>query len=489
MGSLRRTKNFANDPQTPIFLYTILKQLDLRSINWNEVAGCLGISNGHAARMRYSRMKSQFEGTSNQVKPPKPKKETTNTADSKTSKTKPKNKRLIEEEENERLANQRAAYQHVMQPDHDPKRIKVEPQSYIHHPWYSMYTPDAPQMYPSPFWGHPTMPVKAVPQTSFGMPGLPAHNVNPTPVIKTEPNTIPKACHDVETAPPAIKQEDEGSAGDRGGADVGATIVKKEPGTTMEDEALATTVSCNSVSVNYPLSRTINTFFGPQQSVSTSAPSRSFPADISAFSTAQNFSRGSVSHPPFCGHSQSQNALPWSTACASQNSVTTSTDDAYDQMVLNPYAVSYQDMLNMPLYRVYTGASPPQMSHAKAQNIAPAHQSGVVEAPNAGQNQDNNHGCPSSTSSTTATAPPAGNPTTKNSDGGASTRTSVTPLDTFNTYSESAAHADTGGKLPDIPDIVEVDSDDEGEGKVQTCLTTAADCVAGPRIKKEGVGL
>ncbi|KAL8827351.1 MAG: hypothetical protein Q9191_003243 [Dirinaria sp. TL-2023a] len=53
------------------FLYTILKQLDLKSIDWNEVAGSLDITNGHAARMRFSRFKQQMEGIQPQVRKPK----------------------------------------------------------------------------------------------------------------------------------------------------------------------------------------------------------------------------------------------------------------------------------------------------------------------------------------------------------------------------------------------------------------------------------
>ncbi|KAI9800450.1 MAG: hypothetical protein M1833_003336 [Piccolia ochrophora] len=40
----------------------MLKQLDIRSIDWSEVAGQLNITNGHAARMRYSRFKQAMEG-------------------------------------------------------------------------------------------------------------------------------------------------------------------------------------------------------------------------------------------------------------------------------------------------------------------------------------------------------------------------------------------------------------------------------------------
>ncbi|KIX98341.1 uncharacterized protein Z520_05642 [Fonsecaea multimorphosa CBS 102226] len=460
MVSLRRTKNFATDPQTPMFLYTILKQLDLRSINWNEVAACLGISNGHAARMRYSRMKSQFEGTSNQVKPSKPKKENSNAADNKSSKTKPKNKRLLEEEENERLANQRATSQAVIQPDHDLKRIKVEPHPYMHHPWYSPYGGGTAQMYPTPFWGQSTMSLKPLPHPSFGMPGLPAQNVIPTPPIKTEPGTTSATYTDVETATPAIKQEVDES-------DVSATIVKKEPGTLLEDRTLPTDVSRDSVSFGYPMPRTIHTFFGPQQSVSTSGQSPSFHNNISEFSTPP--SRASYS--PFSDHSQCQSASPWSATCAGQNTVTIPTDDAGDKMILNPYAVSYQDMLNMPLYRLYPEPSASQTSHAKAQYVTP--QSGVVEARDVEEDKEYNHGHTPPATSTIAPPPPAGSPTTKNNDVGSSTSTSVIPSDTFSSSSESVVHADTSTQPPAIPNIIEVDSDDEG--------------VARPKIKKEFV--
>ncbi|KAL8686315.1 MAG: hypothetical protein Q9218_007191 [Villophora microphyllina] len=60
------------------FLYTIMKQLDLKSIDWNAVADELEITNGHAARMRYSRFKQQMEGVVPQVRKPRaPKKKDT----------------------------------------------------------------------------------------------------------------------------------------------------------------------------------------------------------------------------------------------------------------------------------------------------------------------------------------------------------------------------------------------------------------------------
>lgn len=77
MASLRRSKVLSPDGQTAKFLYTIIKQLDLKTIDWNEVASGLEITNGHAARMRYSRFKAQIEGLPTQTKPraPRPKKD------------------------------------------------------------------------------------------------------------------------------------------------------------------------------------------------------------------------------------------------------------------------------------------------------------------------------------------------------------------------------------------------------------------------------
>lgn len=85
-ASSRRGKAIDTDGPTPKFLYAILKQLDLKSVrmdpkaktshyvlsilianlsqvDWNLIASQLEISNGHAARMRYSRFRQQMEGT------------------------------------------------------------------------------------------------------------------------------------------------------------------------------------------------------------------------------------------------------------------------------------------------------------------------------------------------------------------------------------------------------------------------------------------
>ena len=74
MASPRKTKPFTPDAQSTRFLYLILKQLDLKSVNWQEVADNIGIKNGHAARMRWSRFKQHAEDIPSQPKTPKPKK-------------------------------------------------------------------------------------------------------------------------------------------------------------------------------------------------------------------------------------------------------------------------------------------------------------------------------------------------------------------------------------------------------------------------------
>ncbi|KAB8233472.1 hypothetical protein ETB97_000691 [Aspergillus alliaceus] len=74
MSTVRRSKAMPTDGPTVKFLYTIIKQLDLKSIDWSLVANQLEISNGHAARMRYSRFKQQMEGTTSTPRSSRPKK-------------------------------------------------------------------------------------------------------------------------------------------------------------------------------------------------------------------------------------------------------------------------------------------------------------------------------------------------------------------------------------------------------------------------------
>lgn len=90
-AGMRRSKAMPTDGPTAKFLYAIIKQLDLKSvsvlrrgnagllilfqqIDWNMVAASLEISNGHAARMRYSRFRQQMEGTTSTPRGSRPKK-------------------------------------------------------------------------------------------------------------------------------------------------------------------------------------------------------------------------------------------------------------------------------------------------------------------------------------------------------------------------------------------------------------------------------
>ncbi|RHZ65672.1 uncharacterized protein CDV56_108201 [Aspergillus thermomutatus] len=98
MTTVRRSKAMPTDGPTAKFLYTIIKQLDLKSvsqpffllnfqealwtvannvppqIDWNLVASQLEISNGHAARMRYSRFRQQMEGITSTPRSSRPRK-------------------------------------------------------------------------------------------------------------------------------------------------------------------------------------------------------------------------------------------------------------------------------------------------------------------------------------------------------------------------------------------------------------------------------
>src|SRR5271170_1972446 len=76
MASLRRSNALSPDGQTARFLYTILKQLDLKHIDWSLVAESLDITNGHAARMRFSRFKQHMEGVPPQSRAPRARKDT-----------------------------------------------------------------------------------------------------------------------------------------------------------------------------------------------------------------------------------------------------------------------------------------------------------------------------------------------------------------------------------------------------------------------------
>lgn len=119
MTSVRRSKTtLSPDSQTAKFLYTILKQLDLKSIDWNEVAAKLDITNGHAARMRFSRFKQQIEGTASTPRGSRAKKDA-----NKIGKGKGKG---LREYEYGRFDFMGGGSVVKLEANHDSKRIKLE---------------------------------------------------------------------------------------------------------------------------------------------------------------------------------------------------------------------------------------------------------------------------------------------------------------------------------------------------------------------------
>lgn len=345
MASQRRTKNFATDPQTPMFLYTILKQLDLRSINWNEVADSLSISNGHAARMRYSRMRTQFESLSNAQGPSKPKKE--KTGESKSSRSKAKkdnNKRLLVEEENERLANQQTPLQHPMAQDCDPKKIKLEPQGYVH-PWNpgNMYTGYASQAFPGAYYRQPYM--KTEPLT-FGTYAVPPQAVPFAPAIKKEPEISMADSDSFQTPLTMIKEEPNVTiqSCDIPESDLG--VIKQELESVDSEPTTPRPTFATGISNTYPLSQTIDSYFDREENPPVTAQPQSMLDSMTGFPLPQNPSYGA-----YQTVNATQNLLRWNTPNIGHVATAFPIDEAYSNMILNPSATTYSDMLNMPLQR------------------------------------------------------------------------------------------------------------------------------------------
>ncbi|KIW62930.1 hypothetical protein PV04_09818 [Phialophora macrospora] len=389
MASVRRTKNFANDPQTPMFLYTILKQLDLRSINWSEVADGLGISNGHAARMRYSRMKSQFEGLSTQPTPPKPKRE--NPGQSKSAKSKAKdNKRRLIEEETERLGRRPSNVQFAMPQEHDPKRIKVEPQSYTD-PWTApgIYTGYSGQPGANTYWCQPSGSSEP---SHPAMPTTPRQSVTATPGIKHEPETTASSAHGLASSGPAIKQEPGLPGKDSDMTDRDVVVVGREPGTSLAERSPTPTHQVP-VAPGHPASRTVHAYFGRRHAPLITTQPRPSVDSMAGYATPQTFPYGSY---PYLGHcNPTQRALSWTAPVLGQNSRATSLEDDTHNVMLSPYATTYQDMLNMPLYRRRPSVLP--ISSPSTQQIANGPSSN--EAQRVGRGQDVNSAPPAAAAS------------------------------------------------------------------------------------------
>ena len=124
MASLRRNKTLSPDGQTARFLYTIIKQLDLKAIDWNLVAGSLEITNGHAARMRYSRFKQHMEGATTQPRTPRAGKKEKEGKEGKEGAMKGKKRGFKEDVEDKKEAASSLKEENAQ--DGEPVRVKRE---------------------------------------------------------------------------------------------------------------------------------------------------------------------------------------------------------------------------------------------------------------------------------------------------------------------------------------------------------------------------
>ena len=205
-----------------MFLYTILKQLDLRNIDWNAVADKLDISNGHAARMRYSRMKPQFEGVAAQTRTHKPKKEKSSSKPA--SKDKARGKRLLLEEEEERLHRQQIfeAESEIQEPA--PKRIKRDPTLAFDSPTYQP-PPNPYGQFVNPPWSGPMLNFE-VPTPGIGLPGIGGYGYKP--FVKKEPESFATIGSSFS---PIIKTEPGAAITQNGSNATTAAKIKIEPGT------------------------------------------------------------------------------------------------------------------------------------------------------------------------------------------------------------------------------------------------------------------
>lgn len=356
MASLRRTKNYATEAQTPMFLYNILKQLDLRSIDWNKVANSLGISNGHAARMRYSRMKTQFEGGP-QPKVAKPKKE--KQSDAKPAKDKPKNKRLLENDDDSApVASPQTTLQYTSRLDPESKRIKLDPHPYVNAWGHPLMDPVG--QYAGPFWGQPIIKLEPMPSDTFP---LPAPTLTSSPRIKPEPDTPTAATSHLHAGSSVTNQEPSSMLSEHCMTDMDEPRVKQEPGTTVSDQTFGESNSCTtSVTSSYPMAK----IFSSDVNSSDLDPPMPF-GGMPTYSVPPSIATSA--YPPFHGLNH---GFSWFSSGFPPSAAASSIVGVDGSLTLNPYASTYEDMLNMPLYNhpLQSSELPPSVVPNQPQNAA-----------------------------------------------------------------------------------------------------------------------
>ncbi|KAL4802774.1 hypothetical protein BDV18DRAFT_163736 [Aspergillus unguis] len=180
----RRSKTMPIDSPGAKFLYTILKQLDLKGIDWSLVASQLDISNGHAARMRYHRFRNQMEG----INPQQRKKQTNRVSKPSTNSSKAGHKKI------------------VSSPESSPK-IKTEPlndsayESNNNHPYIKSERPfaqDMPRLNDIPTYGSSSSMICAPASAAYSHPSAfsvpmapPYHQMNIAPELRTYSTSPP----------------------------------------------------------------------------------------------------------------------------------------------------------------------------------------------------------------------------------------------------------------------------------------------------------
>ncbi|KAK6583619.1 hypothetical protein PZA11_003349 [Diplocarpon coronariae] len=113
LASLRRTQVMPTESAITRLLYAILSQKCLKDIDWNQVARdpilCQEITNGHAARMRYSRFKKQMDTANGIPSPSTPRKPRKNRVEKSQPQTRSPKKEREREREREREKERKRA--------------------------------------------------------------------------------------------------------------------------------------------------------------------------------------------------------------------------------------------------------------------------------------------------------------------------------------------------------------------------------------------
>ncbi|KAL5336261.1 hypothetical protein BJX70DRAFT_400765 [Aspergillus crustosus] len=216
---VRRSKTMPTDSPTAKFLYTIIKQLDLKGIDWTLVASQLEISNGHAARMRYHRFRNQMEGVNPTQRKRQNKAKQTSTNPCKASFKKdpsPQPSQFVKTEPSNDTPYQSSSY--------------IKPESYTQQmprladiPQYTPHLVSSVDSYPSPYrpsvaHSYPQMTLSPGLRMYPSPPTYPAvpmgyEQMRQTPVdwtpIKAEPQSFLEERKEIEMVEIAVKQEGE----------------------------------------------------------------------------------------------------------------------------------------------------------------------------------------------------------------------------------------------------------------------------------------